>query len=152
MAVMEERNRMAREIHDTLAQGFTGIILQLEASEQALGDGNPEALQHLNKARSLARGSLNEARRSVWNLRPQALERLSLTEALRQEVGRFAQVSNIKARFDVSDSIRELPLDVETAILRICQESLANIKKHAQATEVKVDLTFDSQYPVRRRS
>ncbi len=143
MAVIEERNRMSREIHDTLAQGFTGIILQLEAAEQALGDDSPEALQHLNKARSLARGSLNEARRSVWNLRPQALERLSLTEALRQEVGRFAQASNIKARFDVSDNIRELPLDVETALLRICQESLANIKKHAQATEVKVDLTFD---------
>lgn len=143
MAVMEERNRMAREIHDTLAQGFTGIILQLEASEQALGDGNSEALKHLNKASSLARGSLNEARRSVWNLRPQALERLSLIEALRQEVGRFAQTSNIKARFEVSDNIRELPLDVETAVLRICQESLANIKKHAQATEVKVNLAFD---------
>ncbi len=143
MAVMEERNRMAREIHDTLAQGFTGIILQLEAAEQALGDGNSEVLQHLNKASSLARGSLNEARRSVWDLRPQALERLSLVEALRQEVARFAQSSNIKARFDVSDTTRELPLDIETALLRICQESLANIRKHAQANEVKVELIFD---------
>ena len=143
MAVMEERNRLAREIHDTLAQGFTGIILQLEVAEQALGENNPEVLHHLNKARSLARGSLNEARRSVWNLRPQALERLSLMEALRQEVVRFAQSSNIKAGFDVSDDTRELSLDVETALLRVCQESLANIKKHAQATEVKVDLTFD---------
>lgn len=143
IAVMEERNRMAREIHDTLAQGFTGIILQLEVAEQALGDGNSEVLQHLNKARSLARGSLNEARRSVWDLRPQALERLPLVEALRQEVARFAQSSNIKARFDVSDTTRELPLDIETALLRICQESLANIKKHAQASEVKVELAFD---------
>jgi nitrate/nitrite-specific signal transduction histidine kinase len=143
MAVMEERNRMAREIHDTLAQGFTGIILQLEAAEQALEDNTSDALKHLNKARSLARGSLNEARRSVWNLRPEALERLLLVEALRQEVGRFAQSSNMKARFEVSDNTRKLPLDVETALLRICQESLANIKKHAGATEVKVDLAFD---------
>jgi signal transduction histidine kinase len=143
MAVMEERNRMAREIHDTLAQGFTGIILQLEAAEQASEGVNSETLQLISKARSLARGSLNEARRSVWNLRPQALERLSLVEALRQEVVRLAQSSNIKARFEVSESKRELPLDIETALLRICQESLANIKKHAQATEVKVDLDFD---------
>lgn len=144
IAVMEERNRMAREIHDTLAQGFTGIILQLEAAEQALeGNASDASLKHLNKARSLARGSLNEARRSVWNLRPEPLERLSLVEALRQEAGRFAQSSNMKARFEVSDDTRELPLDVETALLRICQESLANIKKHARATEVKVTLAFN---------
>ncbi len=107
-------------------------------------DGNiSETLQHINRARSLARGSLNEARRSVWNLRPQALERVSLVEALRQEVGRLAQSSNIIARFEVSENKRELPLEIETAVLRIGQESLANIKKHAQATEVKVELGFD---------
>ncbi|MFC1845871.1 histidine kinase [Chloroflexota bacterium] len=143
MAVMEERNRMAREIHDTLAQGFTGIILQLEAAEQALSDGSSEVYQHLNKAKSLGRGSLNEARRSVWDLRPKALEQLSLVEAMRQEVGRLAQTDNIKARFDVSHEVRELPLEVETAMLRICQESLANIRKHANATEVKVELAFN---------
>ncbi len=143
MAMMEERNRMAREIHDTLAQGFTGIILQLEAAEQALDGEASEVLSHLNKARSLARGSLNEARRSVWNLRSEALEQTSLIEALRQEVGRFAQASNIKARFDVSEHRRNLPLDVETALLRICQEGLANVRKHAKASEVKVELTFD---------
>ena len=143
MAVMEERNRMAREIHDTLAQGFTGIILQLEAAEQSLNGDKTEVMQHLNRARSLARGSLNEARRSVWNLRPQALERTSLVEAIRQEVARFAQSSDIAARFDVSEKTRELPLEVETALLRICQEALANIKKHAHATEVKADLTFE---------
>jgi len=142
MAVMEERNRMAREIHDTLAQGFTGIILQLEAAEQALDGNIADTLKHLNKARNLARGSLNEARRSVWNLRPEPLERLSLVEAMRQEVSRLAQSSDIKARFEVSEDTRELALDVETALLRICQESLANIKKHSGATEVKVDLDF----------
>ncbi|MEJ2739069.1 MAG: GAF domain-containing protein [Dehalococcoidia bacterium] len=143
IAVMEERNRMAREIHDTLAQGFTGIILQLEAAEQALESNVSEVEKHLNKARSLARGSLNEARRSVWNLRSAALEQLSLSEALRQEVFVFAQNNNIKARFDISEEARELPPDIDTAVLRICQEALTNIRKHANATEVKVDLTFD---------
>ncbi len=143
IAVMEERNRMAREIHDTLAQGFTGIILQLEAAEQSLETNTGQVQQHLNKARSLARGSLNEARRSVWNLRSAALEQLSLTEALRQEVFVFGQNNSINARFDVSERVRELPPEVDTAVLRICQEALTNIKKHASATEVKVDLTFE---------
>ena len=143
IAVMEERNRMAREIHDTLAQGFTGIILQLEAAEQALDGDTEGVMQHLNRARSLARGSLNEARRSVWNLRPEALVQLSLVEALRQEVGIFTQTSNIKAHFDVSDHSRDLPPEVDVALLRICQESLANIKKHARASEVRVVLAFD---------
>lgn len=141
IAVMEERNRMAREIHDTLAQGFTGIILQLEAAEQALGASN-DVLQHLNKARSLARGSLNEARRSVWDLRPKALEQLSLSEALRQEAGSFASSTNIKTRIDISEKTRTLPPEVETTILRICQEALNNIRKHARATEVRIALAF----------
>ncbi len=142
MAVVEERNRMAREIHDTLAQGFTGIILQLEAAEQALDGESSEIITHLNKAQSLARGSLNEARRSVWNLRSEALEHLSLVEAVKQEVVRFAQTSNVKARCDVSGNVRSLPIEVDTALLRICQESLTNARKHAGATEVKVSMNF----------
>jgi signal transduction histidine kinase len=86
---------------------------------------------------------LNEARRSVWNLRPEALEQLSLTEVLNQEVNKFSQSSGIKAQFDDSDEQREISHEKELALLRICQESLANVRKHAQATEVKVSLTFD---------
>ncbi|HEX75345.1 MAG TPA: GAF domain-containing protein [Dehalococcoidia bacterium] len=143
MAVMDERNRMAREIHDTLAQGFTGIILQLEAAEQAFGEGPIEARRHLDQARSLARKSLNEARRSVWNLRPQALEELPLAKALRQEVDRFTQDSGMSARFTLSGDRRELPPEVEATLLRISQESLTNVRKHAKASEVEVKLTFD---------
>ena len=143
MAVMEERNRMAREIHDTLAQGFTGIILQLEAAEQALSDNSPGLERHLNLAGSLARKSLAEARRSVWNLRPQALEQLSLAEALRHEVERFTQETGVDARFVISDDRRDLSPDVDAGLLRICQESLANVRKHAKASEVEVNLAFD---------
>ncbi|MHB8085544.1 MAG: histidine kinase [Dehalococcoidia bacterium] len=143
MAVTEERNRMAREIHDTLAQGFTGIILQLEATEQALGDTSDEVQRHLNQARSLARKSLAEARRSVWNLNPQALEQLRLDEAIKQEVDRFRQDNGIEANFTLFGERRDLPPDMGVALFRICQESLANIVKHAQASAVGVVLNFN---------
>ncbi len=145
MAVTEERNRMAREIHDTLAQGFTGIILQLEATEQVLGDEmNPDVQKHLNQARSLARKSLQEARRSVWNLSPQALEQLRIDEAIKHEVDRFKQDHGIDAVFTQFGEKRELPPETGTALFRICQEALTNIAKHAQATEVEVTLNYDS--------
>lgn len=144
MAVMEERNRMAREIHDTLAQGFTGIILQLEAAEQALHDNPPETERHLNQASSLARKSLAEARRSVWNLRPKALEQAHLADAVKQEVSKFSEQSSVSASFTLHGNRRELSPDVETGLFRICQESLANIGKHAEATQVEVALAFDT--------
>ena len=143
MAVIEERNRMAREIHDTLAQGFTGIVLQLEAAEQALGEDLGAMQQHLDRARSLARENLNEARRSVWGLRPGALEQLPLVGALAQEIERFTRQSGVKANFNISEGSCRLPEDVEAALLRICQESLANVRKHAQASEVDVNLNFE---------
>ncbi|MFA5399898.1 MAG: histidine kinase [Dehalococcoidia bacterium] len=145
MAVTEERNRMAREIHDTLAQGFTGIILQLEATEQALGDTSEDVQKHLNQARSLARKSLAEARRSVWNLSPQALEQLKLDEAIQHEVERFRHDNGIGAGFALYGDKREIPPDTGTAIFRICQEALANVAKHAQATHVDVSLSFEGK-------
>ncbi len=145
LAVTEERNRMAREIHDTLAQGFTGIILQLEATEQDMGDTVTEDVQkHLNQARSLARKSLAEARRSVWNLSPQALEQLKLDEAVQHEVDRFHHDNGIEATFALYGQKRDIPPDTGTAIFRICQEALANVAKHAQATQVDVSLNFEN--------
>lgn len=143
MAVTEERNRMAREIHDTLAQGFTGIILQLEATEQALGETTEDVQKHLNQARSLARKSLQEARRSVWNLNPQALEQLSIDEAIKHEVDRFRQDHGVDASFALYGEKRDIPPETGTALFRICQECLVNIAKHAQATQVEVSLSYD---------
>lgn len=144
MAVTEERNRMAREIHDTLAQGFTGIILQLEATEQALGETTDDVQKHLNQARSLARKSLAEARRSVWNLSPQALEQLRIDEAIKHEVERFSKDHGVEVHFNLFGERRDIPPEMGTALFRICQESLANITKHAQASEVEVTLSYDS--------
>jgi len=141
-AVLEERNRMAREIHDTLAQGFTGIVLQLEAGEQALDESPGEVTGHLERAKSLARESLQEARRSVWNLLPHALEGLSLEEALQEEVNRYAGETQGKASFSLLGRPTALSSEVQTALLRVCQESLTNARKHAEATEVSVTLVF----------
>jgi len=142
LAVLGERNRMAREIHDTLAQGFTGIILQLEAAEQAQ-EGNPaEVAEHINRAKNLARNSLQEARRSVWNLLPHALEQLPLDAALREEISKFNVEGHAEASFELVGNRNELSSETQTALLRICQESLSNIKKHANATKVSVTLTY----------
>jgi signal transduction histidine kinase len=143
IAVLEERNRMAREIHDTLAQGFTGIILQLEAAEQSLEGDTLDAQEHLGRARTLARESLNEARRSVWALRPHELERLPLTEAINQQVEEFSRDTGIRADFKISGYNERLSTEIENALLRIFQESMMNIQKHARASEVAVDLTVD---------
>ena len=143
MAVMEERNRMAREIHDTLAQGFSGIILQLEAAEQALASDLPGLQRHLNQARNLARKSLAEARRSVWNLRPQALEQKPLADAIQQEADKFSQSAKVKVKINILGEKRDLSPEIESGILRIFQESMTNVRKHAQATEVEVNLTFN---------
>jgi signal transduction histidine kinase len=142
IAVLEERNRLAREIHDTLAQGFTGIVLQLEAAEQALDDDPSRAQEHLDKARSLARESLNEARRSVWALRPQALEQHALAATLRRQIEEFTRDTGVSAEFDTEGEERELPADIEDTLLRIFQESLTNIKRHAGAGRVVARLVY----------
>lgn len=142
VAVLEERNRLAREIHDTLAQGFTGIVLQLEAAEQAIASDAGLAREHLDKARSLARESLNEARRSVWALRPQALEQHSLVTILRRQLEDFASDTGVGADFNSSGKQRELPARIEDALLRIFQEAVTNIRKHAGATHIQVKLVY----------
>ena len=144
LAVVEERNRLAVEIHDTLAQGFTGIVLQLEAAEEALDADPQEASDHLRRAKDLARESLQRARRSVWDLVPRALEERSLPDALEEEARKFTAAGRERAAFSISGSKRDLPARVQTALLRICQESLNNVRRHAGASEVQVVLGFDS--------
>ncbi len=142
LAVLEERNRFAREIHDTIAQGLTGIVLQLEAMEQSL-DGDPaESLDHLERARSLARECLQDARRSVWNLLPDRLVENSLDEALDQEITRFAGDGSEDGKLVVVGRPRALRRDVQSAMLRIAQEAMTNVRKHAEAEAVEVEVAY----------
>src|SRR6478752_1804920 len=139
--VLDERQRMAREIHDTIAQGLTGIITQLEAAEQAR-DRATERDRHLETAKRLARESLTEARRSVEAGMPGALESGTLREALESIATEWSGINGIPV--DVTFTGDEIALhpDIEVALLRTAQEALANVAKHAGATRAGLTLSF----------
>jgi PAS domain S-box-containing protein len=142
-AVVAERNRMARDIHDTLAQGFTGVIVQLEAAADARSKGlGQEADEHLARAGELARESLREARRSVHALRPQTLEEKNLCEALEQLIGKLTLGTTIRAELSVEGPPRALPPAWEENLLRIGQEALTNALRHSRASHIAVQLSF----------
>ena len=145
LAVLEERNRMAREIHDTLAQGFTGIVIQIEAAEQVMKGSPDQVSEHLNKAKGLARESLQEARRSVWDLLPRALEGRNLETALEDEVKRYPNTAGEAVSFTLKGKERRLPENLQAAMLRICQESLTNVRRYASASKVEVTLSFHAE-------
>ena len=142
-AVLDERNRMARDMHDTLAQGFTGVIVQLEAAEDATSrDLHDEAGKHLVRARDLARDSLKEARRSVQALRPQALDDIGLGHALESLFKKMTQGTGLTPAFEVLGRPRPLPLDWEENVFRIGQEVLTNTIRHANASRLTARLIF----------
>src|SRR5207237_859861 len=108
-AVFEERNRMARDIHDTLAQGFTGVIVQLEAAEDAVSCGaRKDADKHLHRAGELARQSLSEARRSVHALRPQALQDQNFWDALKGTIKNTTAGTSLHTTFQAQGRMQEL--------------------------------------------
>ncbi|HME63345.1 MAG TPA: sensor histidine kinase, partial [Streptosporangiaceae bacterium] len=136
----DERQRMAREIHDTLAQGLTGIITQLEAARQIGSEEERE--RRIGHATRLARDSLAEARRSVQALRPQALEDSKLPDALADEVTRWTATSGVPAEVAATGDPRALHPEVEVTLLRVAQEALANVAKHAAASHAWVTLSY----------
>lgn len=140
--ILQERQRMAQEIHDTLAQGFTSIVMQLEAAEEVLPEGLTSVQSRIHKARDTARTSLAEARRLVLALRPESLEESTLPDALRREAGRWADNTGIKTEFAVTGDPVPLHPETEVSLLRAMQEGLSNVHKHAQAGEVSVTLSF----------
>ncbi len=140
--MLEERQRLAREIHDTLAQGFTSIVMHLEAAEQAMPD-QPETVQkHLEQARTTARISLDQARRVVQDLRPDLLDQQSLPEAIERTAVRWQEETSIPTNTTITGSPNPLHPDVEVTLLRAAQESLNNIRKHARATAVQITLSY----------
>ncbi len=141
-AITEERNRMAREIHDTLAQGFTGILIQLQAARQVLNGSNSDAVRHLESAMALARVGLTEARRSVQGLRPQLLRDGNITTALEQLVRHLGSDSVVRINFlSNGDAQRLMSPDIESNLLRISQEAITNAMKHSGASQINVRLS-----------
>lgn len=142
-AVLAERNRLTRDLHDTLAQGFTGIIMQLEAAKGAIAKTDAEGVRaHIERAASLARTSLGEARRSVRAMRPRSLLGGSLNHALDDMLKRLTSGTPLQAELVVYGENRVLPPDLEEGLLRIAQESLTNTIKYAQAGHFRAALSF----------
>lgn len=142
--MLDERQRMAQEIHDTLAQGLTGIITQLEAAERTRATSEAWR-RHLAAARSLARQSLTEARRSVQALHPEPLDTEHLPDALESMARRWSQSCGVSAEFRITGEPRRMVPDVEAALFRVAQEALTNVGKHAAASRVGVTLSYTDE-------
>lgn len=140
LGALEERNRLAREIHDTLAQGLTAVSLQLESADALLeaGASSEKVRQVVQHALALTRANLEEARRSVMDLRAAPLEEQTLVEAL----AALAEQTAVSIDLLVQGEARPLPRRLETGIYRLAQEALQNVSRHAQARRAVVKLLF----------
>lgn len=141
--VTAERERLAREIHDTLAQGFTSILILLDAACSELPPERVAARRHLELARRSARENLAEARALIAMAPPVPLERASLPNALARLVERVGRETGVRARHQISGRLFPLPTGHEVVLFRVLQEALANVGKHARAAAVDVCLCYD---------
>ena len=140
--ILAERQRLAHEIHDTLAQGFTSIVMHLEAAEQSVGQDDAVVLRHVDLARRTARISLDQARRVVQDLRPESLEQASLLEAIGRAAEEWSEQSEIAAIVTTTGASRPLHPEIEVTLLRAVQQALANVRNHAQAAHVNITLSY----------
>ncbi len=136
---LTERQRLARDIHDTLAQHFTSIVMHLSAAKYS----NPESVQsEVQQAEDAAREGLDEIRRIVWDMRPEQIEKASFVEAVEELAARWSAENSVLVKMKVTGTPRSLPASAETALLRISQEAMHNITKHAQAKNVNITFSF----------
>jgi signal transduction histidine kinase len=144
-AVLEERNRIARELHDTLEQELVGITMQLDLAVDCFRQAPPVAFRALDTARKMSRHGMMEARRSVWDLRCDLLEQGDLPSALGQIVSPLAPGDGDRIDVEVSGTPVRLPGKIEMNILRIGQEAVANAIKHGHASQVQIELHYSPE-------
>jgi two-component system CheB/CheR fusion protein len=142
-AVMHERHRMARDVHDTLAQGFAGVVVQLQAAESAFKSRPEEALSHITRARELAQASLGEARKSVLSLTEQQVETVGLAESLQELIGRLQAETQIRLELSIQGTPRRLDAAIEENLLGIARQAIDNAIQHSGANEIRVELAFE---------
>ncbi len=140
--IMAERQRLAREIHDTLAQGFTSIAMHLEAADELVSVEQATLRQLLQQARRTARENLVEARRLMWALQPEVFEQTSLPDVLHDVAGHWSEESGVQTTVTVTGTARALLPELEVIFLRVTQEGLANVRKHARAVSVMITLSY----------
>ena len=143
--IFTERNRMAREIHDTLAQGLGGISIQLEFIKSRLKDVSPDITKHLEIARELVRNNLKDVRNAIWDMRSQALHDGDLVSALENTMRQLTEGSVVKCRTNINGPPRRLAPATENELLHIGQEALSNAVKHAHATEIELGIDFEEK-------
>ncbi|HEX8720673.1 MAG TPA: two-component regulator propeller domain-containing protein [Pyrinomonadaceae bacterium] len=143
-AVLSERNRIARELHDSLAQEILAASIQLELVSRLLNTSAAAARPHLDRARALVRSSIAEARRYVWDLRSQSLDERDLPAALAELTRRLTAGSDVQTQFRVGGTFRPLAPKVENGLLRIGQEAVNNAVRHAHARNISVELSYDA--------
>lgn len=143
-AVLEERNRLAREIHDTLAQSFTGILLQLSVAKRIADQQPEEAWKLIERVSEIAHEGLMEAQRSVWAMHPQAAEFSDLANTLTRSLEQITEHTSVRGSICIQGTPRTLPPDLGMNLLRIGQEAVINALKHAQAQSILLDLTFEA--------
>jgi len=144
-AAQEERERLAREIHDSLGQAFTAILLQLRSAEATLGDEPDLACTAIGQVRELARDGLADTRRAVDALRPQTLDRFDLATALRRAVVQATLGTPMDVQCSLRGDVYALPIDTATQLLRIAQEAISNTLKYADAQRLTIELTFEPE-------
>ena len=144
-AILSERNRVAREIHDTLSQNLGAISVQLELARTHAAEISAPALNHIGAAHKLARVALADARDSIWNMRSHVLERCDLDEALEGILLRMTEGTAMTPNMQVDGVRRRLPPVVENNLLRIGQEAITNASKYAKPTRIDVRLTFEGR-------
>ena len=140
LATSRERNRLARELHDTLAHSLSGIAVQLEAVKTLWDDDTIKARQMLDRALVDARGGLGEARRAIQTLRASPLEDLGLTAALHQLGDVYADRHDLDITVDIADKVKDLDPELENTVYRIADEALTNVARHADAAHATVEL------------
>jgi signal transduction histidine kinase len=141
-AIAAERNRLARDLHDTVEQMLTGAGVQLSLLRETLAPDQETSIRRLDLASSMLREAKVEARRSIWDLQPHALEEHSLVEALAEMARQFTDGSRVECQVRVAGSAPDLPILLESQILRIGQEAITNAVKHAGARRIVVHLAF----------
>ena len=145
-AILSERNRVAREIHDTLAQGLAATSVHLRLAKKNANGSSQAVEHHLNVAQQLVQDSLKEARTSIWNMRSQVLETGDLAAALKGILQQMADGTDLKINFQAVGRARRLAPMLENNILRIGQEAISNAIRHAEAKSVSVNLVFGEKH------
>ncbi|HEV2465041.1 MAG TPA: two-component regulator propeller domain-containing protein [Acidobacteriaceae bacterium] len=145
-AVLAERSRIAREIHDTLAQGFVALSVQLQIVGRSLPNSPQAAQQYLDEAQELARTGLDDARRAIWELRSQSAENDDFASRLKQMADRVTAQSGLKTQIEVHGAYRPISETIESELLRVAQEAVTNVVRHAAASQINIQLHFSRRH------